>query len=187
MQNQPVGVQIRASHPHFHRLLDGILQRDDIQQQERSAYGVAAVVLDFPQTWAFEILEDADSVGRARTLVVTQSRNPAYLDCLGSYHVSGVVSHEDERSVLSGIFAAAACLRTYHRKAGLTYMELRVLRMLLQGHDTNSAADELSVSYKTINAHVSNVLCKLDLASRAQLVARLLGCALEPSPRPTSS
>lgn len=106
---------------------------------------------------------------------MTQATHPVYLDCIASYHVAGVVTSTDEPAILSGVYAAASAQKTYQWKSGLTYMELRVTRSLLQGLDTRTVARQLSISAKTVNAHVSNVLGKLGYESRAQLVAHLLG------------
>jgi DNA-binding CsgD family transcriptional regulator len=177
MSSKPVGVQITSSHPVFETLLGSVLARPDLEPRQRGRSGVAHILLDFPLTWAFRRLEQLDSVERARTLVATQASHPAYLDCLASYHVSGVVETIDDHALLSAVYGAAFSQRTYHWRSGLTYMELRVTRLLLLGHGTGSAAERLGISYKTVNAHVSNVLCKLGLGSRAQLLATMLGHA----------
>lgn len=172
---KPVGIQISSSHPVFESLLETLLARPDLDPCDHGRTGVAHIVLDYPLTWAFRQLEQLDSVERARTLVTTQAHHPGYLDSLASYHVSGVVSAADDHALLSAVYAAATSQKTYHWRSGLTYMELRVIRLLIMGNDTRAAADQLGISYKTINAHVSNVLCKLGYSSRAQLIAGLLG------------
>ena len=57
---------------------------------------------------------------------------------------------------------------------------------VVQGYDTASAAESLRVTQKTVNAHVSNILTKLGLDTRAQYVATLIahheGLAPEPEP-----
>jgi len=45
---------------------------------------------------------------------------------------------------------------------------------LLRGLDTRGIAASLSISAKTVNAHVSNILCKSGAENRAQYVAQLL-------------
>lgn len=171
-----VAVQVQASHPSFRALIAPFLERPDIRTSDEAKVGVAQIVLDYPLTWALAPLERMDSIARARTLVVTQATHPAYLDAVASHHVSGVVRSTDANALLSGIYAAASSQRSYHWQSGLTYMELRVVRLLLAAEDTRDIAEALHVSYKTVNAHISNVLCKLGYSSRAQLVARLFGC-----------
>jgi DNA-binding NarL/FixJ family response regulator len=88
--------------------------------------------------------------------------------------VSGVVCSTDEPALLSGVYAAATAQKTYQWRSGLTYMELRVTRALLRGLDTRGIATSLSISTKTVNAHISNILCKSGAENRAQYVAQLL-------------
>jgi DNA-binding CsgD family transcriptional regulator len=175
MPKKQVGVAVEASHANYEKVIEEILMAAGLLTPEGPVKYLARVILDFPLTWAIARLERADSVMRARTLVATQATHPVYLDCLASYHVAGVVTSTDEPALLSGIYAAATAQKTYQWRSGLTYMELRVTRLLLQGHETRSAAIALSISTKTINAHVSNILCKLGYENRAQYVAHLLG------------
>lgn len=175
MSRKTIGVRLKSAHEAFHSLVDEILARSGLSSPDPTNGGVAEIILDYPLAWAFSQLDTMNSVERARTLVVTQATHPAYHDCLASYHVSGVVESTNEAAMLSGIYAAASAQKSYHMKSDLTYMELRVTRLLLKGHDTAKAAAELSISFKTVNAHVSNVLGKLGYDNRAQLVAGLLG------------
>jgi DNA-binding CsgD family transcriptional regulator len=168
-------VQLHASHASFRPLVEGILTRAGIPASSGFRHGVAKVVLDFPLTWAFQQLEPLNSFERSHTLVCTQASHQAYLDCLASYHLSAVVNCTDENSFLSGVYAAASAQRIYQYASGLTYMELRVTRLLLIGRDTRAIALQLRISHKTVNAHVSNILCKLGYESRAQYVAVLMG------------
>jgi len=170
-----LGVHVRTSHPTFLSLIHEVMERPDVEPHGTGGSGVAHVLLDFPLTWTLYQLERLDSIDRARTLVVTQATHPAYLDCLASYHVSGVATSTDERGIIAGLYAAASAQRSYHYQSPLTFMELRVVRLLLMGYDTQRAAKDLGVSYKTVNAHVSNTLCKLGYENRAQLVVHLLG------------
>ncbi|HET8562629.1 MAG TPA: response regulator transcription factor [Candidatus Binatia bacterium] len=50
----------------------------------------------------------------------------------------------------------------------LTERELDVLRLVAQGCSNKEIAVKLSVSELTVRSHVSNILCKLHLASRTQ-------------------
>jgi|GEM_PF-703886 len=175
MGSHRVGVEIDAAHPSYERLVEPVLDGAGLLSPPEPARYLAHIVLDYPLTWAIPRLERCNSLVRARTLVMTQATHPVYLDCIASYHVAGVVTSTDEPAILSGVYAAASAQKTYQWKSGLTYMELRVTRSLLQGLDTRTVARQLSISAKTVNAHVSNVLGKLGYESRAQLVAHLLG------------
>jgi DNA-binding CsgD family transcriptional regulator len=174
MGSSKIGSKLDASHPTYERLVEDALRRAKLLGDDGPTPYLAHVLLDFPLTWALKRLEGLDSILRARTLVATQVVHPVYLDCLASYHVSGVVTSTDEPALLSGVYAAATAQRTYQWRSGLTYMELRVTRGLLRGLDTKGLAHALSISSKTVNAHVSNVLCKTGAENRAQLIAHLI-------------
>lgn len=183
MDRAKYGAQIQSSHPIYEKLVESALRRAKLLTDDGPVPYLAHVLLDYPLTWALSRLEHLDSVRRGRTVVATQAEHPAYLDCLASYHVSGVVTSTDEPALLSGIYAAATSQRSYQWRSGLTYMELRVARALLIGHDTKGVAASLSISAKTVNAHVSNILCKCSAESRAQFITQLLTTSGGPPPK----
>jgi DNA-binding NarL/FixJ family response regulator len=49
----------------------------------------------------------------------------------------------------------------------LTARELQVLRLISSGHTNKEIASELCLSERTIDRHVSNILSKLDVPTRA--------------------
>lgn len=175
MKHKTPMVNVIAAHESYLRLVQPALEQIGADLTRTSGGSTAHLVLDFPMTWAIGKLSEMNSLDRARTLVVTQGSHLAYLDLLASFHVSGVVGPGDLRILVAGIYAAASALKTHQWKSGLTYMELRVSRLLLQGRDTAGSAASLRVSQKTINAHISNILGKLGLDSRTQYVAALIG------------
>ena len=170
-----VGIKLSVAVDSYANLLASVLGRGDLYLARTESENLAHVFIDLPVSWAFEKLDGLNSIDRARTVVVTQGTHAAYSDIVASYHISGVVSVGNDAEIVSSIYAAAASLRTYNWQSSLTYMELRVSRLLLKGYDTEAAAKELRVSSKTINAHVSNAIGKLGYASRAQYVAALFG------------
>lgn len=171
---QHVEVDLIASSETFKELLRGLTQNSGIRFYSDFVDPLAIVLLDFPTTWSFSHLESMNSIDRARTVVVTQGSQSAYTDLVASYHVSGVVPVTDHAYLISSIYAAAGSMRTYSWQSGLTYMELRVSRLLLRGCDTNTIASQLRVTTKTVNAHISNAISKLGFDSRAQYIAALL-------------
>jgi DNA-binding NarL/FixJ family response regulator len=54
---------------------------------------------------------------------------------------------------------------------GLTDRELQVLRLVAAGHTNRSIAAELVLSERTVDRHVSNILAKLRVSSRAAATA----------------
>jgi DNA-binding CsgD family transcriptional regulator len=57
------------------------------------------------------------------------------------------------------------------REHGLTPRELHVLRLVATGETNKAIASRLSLSEKTIDRHVSNILNKLDVSSRTAATA----------------
>ena len=53
----------------------------------------------------------------------------------------------------------------------MTARELQVLRLISTGRTNKEIADELCLSERTIDRHVSNILTKLDVPSRAAATA----------------
>jgi DNA-binding NarL/FixJ family response regulator len=56
----------------------------------------------------------------------------------------------------------------------LTPHELRLLKMLVQGHNYTTAAEELGVSVNTVSFHMKNVYEKLQVHSKSEAVAKAL-------------
>jgi Response regulator containing a CheY-like receiver domain and an HTH DNA-binding domain len=56
----------------------------------------------------------------------------------------------------------------------LTPHELRLLKMLVEGHNYNTAAAELGVSVNTVSFHIKNIYDKLQVHSKSQAVAKAL-------------
>jgi|SRR5699024_7649765 len=57
---------------------------------------------------------------------------------------------------------------TYGKKRVCTARENEILQLLVDGHDNNSIADELSISEKTVKNHLTNIFRKLDVKDRTQ-------------------
>ena len=61
-----------------------------------------------------------------------------------------------------------------HVSCDLTPHELRLLKLLVEGHNYQSAAAELGVSFSTINFHMQNIYGKLQVHSKSEAVAKAL-------------
>lgn len=134
----------------------------------------AILLLDFPLTWAVRELNTMSIRARSRTVVFTTAQSVAYHDAIAAFHVSGVVIPDRIMQLPSALYAAAYAMRTYARYTDLTPTELRLIRLLLSGKETEDMASEMRVSRKTINAHFSNILQKLNISSRLHIVTELL-------------
>ena len=53
----------------------------------------------------------------------------------------------------------------------LTEREMEVLNLVVQGHSNQQIAEALVISVATVKAHVSNILSKLQVSSRAEAIA----------------
>jgi DNA-binding NarL/FixJ family response regulator len=62
----------------------------------------------------------------------------------------------------------------HHGDYHLTPHEVRLLKMLVQGHNYTSAASELGVSFSTIAFHMQSIYQKLQVHSKSEAVARAL-------------
>ena len=52
----------------------------------------------------------------------------------------------------------------------LTHRETEILRLIARGHTNNQIAEKLSISPRTVEGHRANLMGKLDLHSRVELV-----------------
>lgn len=174
---QPNGVSllIRASHPCLQEIVGQLLTQAGYHLAKLSQAATVHEVIDQPPRWAFEALKALPRATRRRTVVSTAATHPVYLDCLALYRVSGVFVAMDEAAANAAIHAASLGMVSYRPTSGLTPTELRIVRLLLQGHETREIARRVRVTEKTVNTHISNALGKLGYKNRVQLVARVLG------------
>jgi ATP/maltotriose-dependent transcriptional regulator MalT len=124
---------------------------------------------------AFELWQTAEAphqVARVRELVGLACR------ALGDEEGTAL-ELEAARATFQRLGAATdfARIASYARAAasipshGLTKRELQVLRLVAAGKSNKVIASELFVSQRTIDRHVSNLLGKLDVSSRAAAIA----------------
>lgn len=179
----PPKALIHASHPGYAALLRPSLSSVGIEFADEFEHGIARVLLDYPLTYALRELNSLSSFERSHTLVCTQAQHEVYYDCLASFHVATVAYTFDDYGVIAGTHAAASAQRHYSYRSGLTYMELRVTRLLLLAVAKSDLTGHLNITSKTVNAHISNILTKLGHESRTQYVADLLSSVTMESTR----
>jgi HD-GYP domain-containing protein (c-di-GMP phosphodiesterase class II)/DNA-binding CsgD family transcriptional regulator len=85
---------------------------------------------------------------------------------MASLAASGVADRRDIDAVL-GAVGAPVTPATAPRAAGLTEREIDVLRLLAHGRTNRQIAAALSVSVKTVGAHVEHIYAKAGVRSRA--------------------
>jgi DNA-binding NarL/FixJ family response regulator len=61
-----------------------------------------------------------------------------------------------------------------HADYDLTPHEVRLLKLLVDGHNYKSAAAELGVSFHTVAFHIQNIYEKLQVRSKSEAVAKAL-------------
>ncbi len=138
------------------------------------AEGHAHAALD-PLHRAFELWERLEApyeVARVRVLIGHACR------ALGDHEAAGL-EQQAARSVFERLGAQPDLARidvpeTLARagaESPLTARELQVLRLISSGRTNKEIADVLCVSERTIDRHVSNILGKLDVPSRAAATA----------------
>ncbi|WP_432937368.1 response regulator transcription factor [Kribbella sp. CA-253562] len=90
----------------------------------------------------------------------------------GEVHLDAAVARKLTRSLVGGNEGVSA----------LSSREREVLVLVAQGHSNREIAQQLVISERTARTHVSNVLLKLDLASRTQAALWAIRQGLVPSP-----
>lgn len=138
------------------------------------AGGSARVALD-PLRWAFDLWERLEApyeAARARVLIGHACR------ALGDNEAAGL-ELEAAKSVFERLGARPDLARLntpkmlVQRASGnpLTARELQVLRLISIGRTNKEIAEELCLSERTIDRHVTNILTKLDVRSRTAATA----------------
>ena len=120
--------------------------------------------------------EDPDYVAQAfrsgaSGYLLKDTPTPRLLHALREIHrgervLSPQVSTQFKHEAISGNEAAPVPVR----RSTLTLREREVMKLLAEGHTVRQAADVLGVSYKTVEAHKFNLMRKLDIHNKAQLV-----------------
>jgi two-component system, NarL family, response regulator NreC len=71
-----------------------------------------------------------------------------------------------------------------NQRSALTAREREVMRLLAEGRTARQAAEALGVSVKTVEAHKFNLMRKLDIHNKAQLVTVAIQKKILPAPIP---
>lgn len=174
MTAKKIYVHLRVARPIFRELAYSLLPISMLEAAAADMQNRATLLFDFAPTWALRELNRMSIWERARTVVFTTVSNLVYLDAIAAFHVSGIIVPERLDSLHTALYAAAFAMRTYSRGTDLTPTELRLVRLLLAGYDTKKMAEEMGVSPKTVNAHFSNILQKLNLTNRIDILAEVL-------------
>ncbi len=156
---------------------------------ERGSFDLVLLDLSMPDTTGFDGLLELRTVYPKLPVVICSAlEDPRIIHEAISYGASGFISKSVRRAelaaaieeVMSGNVYLPANYQPPHasistsdlaqRLASLTPQQLRVLKMLRQGMLNKQIAYELNVGETTVKAHVSEILRKLNVASRTQAV-----------------
>lgn len=156
---------------------------------ERGSFDLVLLDLSMPDTTGFDGLLELRTIYPKQPVVICSAlEDPRIIQEALSYGASGFITKSVRRAelaaaideVMSGnvylpasykpVQAAAAVSDLAQRLASLTPQQLRVLKMLRQGMLNKQIAYELDVGETTVKAHVSEILRKLNVASRTQAV-----------------
>jgi DNA-binding CsgD family transcriptional regulator len=134
--------------------------------------GDAAAALSFLRQ-AFEFWDVAGApyeAARARELIGLACRALGDQEA-AELALSAAIATYRELGAGPDLARTAAAKRGARQNHGLTKRELQVLRLLATGKTNKAIAAELFVSRRTVDRHVSNLLCKLAVSSRAAATA----------------
>lgn len=121
-----------------------------------------------------EVIDRAIRAGASGYLVHGEFEPDELAQAVRDVHRGGgAVSHGAAASLLDTVRQAPAT-----READLfdlTRRQRQVMELLVAGHDNQSIADDLVLSYKTVKNHVNAIFSKLGASSRTEAVATWLG------------
>jgi two-component system, NarL family, response regulator NreC len=86
------------------------------------------------------------------------------------YRGARVVSPQLSAKMKTGMSGGNGSSPIPSRRSSLTLREREVMKLLAEGHTVRQAAGVLGVSIKTVEAHKFNLMRKLDIHNKAQLV-----------------
>lgn len=133
-----------------------------IDAASRTSFGSGAVAVD---AVALPRAQEA-----AQPLaVVAEPLAPAHSDRLGHDDAPGAVLFIGESAVATR--PSGNRLRTVY---GLTAAEARIASLIVEGHDTQSAATESRLSPNTVKYHLKSIYGKVGVSRRTQFVRRVL-------------
>lgn len=160
--------------------------------QGKTRFDLVLLDLSMPGTRGFDgLLELRGLYPKMPIVVVSALEDPRIIQEVMSYGAAGFIAKSVSREDLAGalklamegsvvlpkgytpgdrVKTAAAKNDLAHRLQTLTPKQLSVLKMLRQGLLNKQIAHELKIEETTVKAHVSEILRKLNVASRTQAV-----------------
>jgi DNA-binding NarL/FixJ family response regulator len=135
---------------------------------EEHCAGTRIVYLTMHEDW--EYVQQALRSG-ASGYLLKDTPAPLLLSALREVHRGeGAWSPQVKAKLKTDTMLRDRALRTPLRRSTLTLREREVMKLLAEGHTVKQAAAVLGVSVKTAEAHKFNLMRKLDIHNKAQLV-----------------
>src|SRR6266849_4852837 len=177
------------------------IRRVIADDHEMLRYGVRRLLEDAPD---FAVVGEAGDAAEALKLVLEHRPDLVLLDIsmpgMSSFeagrlieeHCAGtrivyLTMHEDREYVRQALRSGASGYLLKNTPAPLLLRALRereVMKLLAEGHTVKQAAAVLGVSVKTVEAHKFNLMRKLDIHNKAQLVTLAIRKKILPLPVP---
>jgi non-specific serine/threonine protein kinase len=149
---------------HVVNALDGlVLVAAGEERPERVLKMVAA-------TEAVRVASGSPPAGEAVRSAVGEARAKVGPDRADALAAEGAAMNLEQAIACARESDAPLTLVRATAPGGLTQREIEVVHLLGQGRSNREIADELVISVRTVERHVENVLGKLELGSRSQVV-----------------
>jgi DNA-binding NarL/FixJ family response regulator len=106
---------------------------------------------------------------------IVMNNQSEYLPELDLTNITYVTKETDSSELIKMIKRGKSLNRTGSGKADkvsdkITRMESKVIELIAQGYSNKEIASKLSISEKTVKAHLTNIFMKLNLENRYQLI-----------------
>lgn len=208
---EPVRILIADDHPLFRDALRQVAVAaaepvacveasdfDDVLALVDDGYDLVLLDLHMPGMGALTGLTALrDAAPSVPLVVVTADETPAVVQAILAAGAAGYFPKflprdamvDAVRRVLAGeiympgLPARCAAAETLEGLGALTATQRRVLEMMVLGRSNKEIAQALRITVRTVKAHVSEVLRKLRMASRTQILTHLMGGAGGAPPR----
>ncbi len=161
---------------------------------------VTVVAWDLPGLDGVSGLEDLQGLG-TQLLVLTGGSNPALVSAVDSAGVAACISRDEASTLLLPLIrqlaersstlslqnlsstverlrSASTAPPAARPGPALTARENEILRLLAAGGTVKDAATELDLSVKTVEAHKFNLMRKLNLHTRSELLSYARDCGI---------
>jgi DNA-binding CsgD family transcriptional regulator len=180
-----VGLQVSATQQY-------VWTKGELCYWRHRAQPTSSIPSDLPEPYALMIVGDWEAAALAwqklgapyqRALALADGPEEALREALGILELLGAgplaaIVRQKLRELGARGIPRGPRASTKGNPAGLTKREVQVLTLLVRGHTNAELAQRLFISAKTVDHHVSSILEKLEVHSRAEAVAAAFGLGI---------